>query len=59
MSDDGECRETASAPTDHYAYAETFGHVCRKFAYHPGHHECACGSTWGNADTDNTATTFL
>lgn len=42
------CKETASAPVDHYIEAVTFGHVCKiADRGHDEPHECVCGYKWG------------
>ena len=43
---DAACSETASAPTNHYVTAETFGHVCLLPRTHSYEHECRCGYRW-------------
>lgn len=47
QSDD--CGSTASAPVDHYVYAETFGHVCTLKNGHASAHQCRCSVKWKDA----------
>ena len=46
VDSDLECAATASAPTNHWQVAETFGHVCRRPSNHADGHLCDCGYEW-------------